>query len=114
MDVQPVLIYGNSLFIAGVAAQLSAVPGLAVQRVATATALGDRCPGVLVFDLTAVRADLVLGWLTDCAQLTLVGLDLRRSRVVVFSTGALQVASVEELGRLVRRLAPGGATGVVS
>jgi hypothetical protein len=109
MDAQQVILFGNSLLIAGLAVQLGAIPGLVVQRVVTAAALSDCCPAVVVFDLATVRAELVLGWLTDCAHLSLVGIDLQRSRVMVFTAGAVPVASVEQLGELVGRLVPGAA-----
>jgi hypothetical protein len=105
MDAVPVLIYGNSLFIAGVAARLGALPGVRLERISSANVVGERCPAILVCDLAAVGAELVLGWLTSCARLTLIGLDPRIDSVVVLSTETRQLAHVEDLAGLLRQLA---------
>ncbi len=110
---QTVLIYGNSLFVAGVAAELGTMPDLLIERInpaglRTFAQLRSTCPTVLILDLATTHADLVLTCLMECPTLVLIGLDLQDSRVVVLSSQFFPVTTVQDLTRLIRHL-PGGA-----
>lgn len=106
---QTVLIYGNSLFVAGVAAELGAMPDLLIERIdpaglRTFEQLHSTCPTVLILDLATTHADLVLTCLMECPALVLIGLDLKASRVVVMSSQFFPVTTVPDLTRLIRHL----------
>jgi len=106
---QTVLIYGNSLFVAGVAAELGTMPDLLIERIdpaglRTFEQLHSTCPTVLILDLATTHADLVLTCLMECSALVLIGLDLKASRVVVLSSRFFPVTTVPDLTRLIRHL----------
>ncbi len=106
---QTVLIYGNSLFVAGVAAELGSVPGLAIERVDTAGLqthehLHTACPTILIVDLATTLADMVLHCLLDCPTVVLVGLDLKHSRVIVLNSQFFPVTTLQELTHVIQHL----------
>jgi hypothetical protein len=106
---QAVLIYGNSLFIAGVAAQLDAVPDLLIERIdtsglQTSEDLRPGCPQVLIIDLATTHADFVLHCLMDCPNLMLVGLDLQNSRVVLLNSQFFPVTTLHDLTQVLQYL----------
>lgn len=109
---QTVLIYGNSLFVAGVAAELGAVPGLLIERIDTAglkttEQLRTTYPTILIIDLATTHADVVLHCLIDCPALVLVGLDLRNSRVMVLTSQFFPMTTLQELTHVIRYLQRG-------
>ncbi|NJO82542.1 MAG: hypothetical protein HC828_06745 [Blastochloris sp.] len=107
MSTPHVFVYGKSLFIAGIAAQLRAVSGLVVQQIHTA-AVPAGCAAVIVCDLADVRADRVLEWLCDCPHVQVIGLDLQRRRAIVFTTTTQPVSGASDLHELIRRALPEG------
>jgi hypothetical protein len=97
-----ILIYGNSLFVAGVAAELGAVPGLTIKRVnlsglTSPAQLQIGCPTALIVDLATIHGDLLLHCLLECSTLVVVGLDLRHSRVIVLNSQFFPVKTLQEL-----------------
>jgi hypothetical protein len=104
-----VLIYGNSLFLAGVAAQLDTVPGLLIERVDTSGLrtsewLQPGCPQILIIDLATTRADFVLHCLMDCPTLMLVGLDLQNSRAILLNSQFFPVTTLQDLTQVLQSL----------
>lgn len=114
MDItipRTVLIYGNSLFVAGVAAELDVVPGLTIERVDTAglTSPGRfqiGCPTIVIVDLATIHGDLLLHCLLQCPTLVLVGLDLKKSRVIVLNSQFFPVTTLQELTLVLQHLPP--------
>jgi hypothetical protein len=106
---QTVLIYGNSLFVAGVAGELRDVPGLTIERIDSAglqthAQLHSTCPSILIVDLATTPADLILHCLIDCPTLVLVGLDLRNNRVMVLNRQFFPVTTLHELTQVIQGL----------
>jgi hypothetical protein len=106
---QAVLIYGNSLFIAGVAAQLDTVPDLLIERIDTSGLrtsewLRPGCPQILIIDLATTQADFVLHCLMDCPDLILVGLDLLNSRVILLNSQFFPVTTLQDLTEVLQYL----------
>ncbi len=104
-----VLIYGNSLFVTGVAAELGAVPGLTIKRVDIASLtppeqLDIGCPSTLIVDLATIHGDLLLHCLLACPTLVLVGLDLKNSRVMVMNSEFFPVSTLQELTHVLQGL----------
>jgi hypothetical protein len=99
-----VVLYGNSLALSGVGASLEAQPGLRLVRVdakdASAEALRDLEPDVVVFDLATARPDVVELWRRDRPVLP-VGVDLLRHQVVVFSGEPARALTTDELVRVI-------------
>ena len=105
-----VVLYGNSLALSGVGASLEAHPGLRLVRVdakgASAEALGDLEPDVVVFDLATARPDVVELWTRDRPVLP-IGVDLLKHQVVVFSGESARAATTDDLLRIIEgRMGP--------
>lgn len=108
-SAQTILIYGNSLFVAGVAAELGTMPNLSIERIDTADLkmvpqLYATCPTLLIVDLATTSADIVLTCLIECPTLVLIGLDLKGSRVVILSSKSFPVTTVQELTSVIQQL----------
>lgn len=104
-----VLIYGNSLFVAGVAAELGAVPGLTIKRVdisglTSPEQLQIGCATTLIIDLATIHSDLLLHCLLECPTMVLVGLDLKNSRVMVLNSQFFPVSTLQELTHVLQHL----------
>jgi hypothetical protein len=107
--LRTVLIYGNSLFVAGVAAELDTVPGLIIKRFDTSglSSIGQLqmgCPATLIVDLAMTHSNLVLHCLLECPMLVVVGLDLKNSRVIVLNSQFFPVKTLQELTHVLQRL----------
>jgi hypothetical protein len=108
--VLQVVLYGNSLALSGVGASLEGQPGLRLVRVdakdASAGALGDLDPDVVVFDLATARPDVVELWRRDRPILP-IGVDLLKHQVVVFSGKSTRALTTDDLLRVIEsRMGP--------
>jgi len=112
--VLKVVLYGNSLALSGVGASLEAHPGLRLVRVdakgASAEALGDLEPDVVVFDLATARPDVVELWSRDRPVLP-IGVDLLKHQVVVFSGTCSSARTADDLVRVIESQMGPRATG---
>ena len=109
-----VVLYGNSLAVSGVGASLEGHPGLQLVRVdatdASAEALGELEPDVVVFDLATAQPDVVALWQRHPRVLS-IGVDLLTQRAVVFSSQPERVLTTDDLLRVIEsRISPGAAT----
>jgi hypothetical protein len=99
-----VVLYGNSLAVAGLGASLEAHPGLRLLRVEatnrSAEALLELEPDVVVFDLATAQPDVVALWQRDPPVLP-VGVDLLKQQVVVFSGTRSRALTTEDLVRVI-------------
>lgn len=99
-----VVLYGSSLALSGVGASLEGHPGLRLVRVAgkdaSAEALGDLDPDVVVFDLATARPDVVELWRRDRPILP-IGVDLLKQQVVVFSGESSRALTTGDLLRVI-------------
>ena len=102
--VPKVVLYGNSLIVSGVGASLEGRPGLQLVQVdardASAEALGDLAPDVVVFDLATARPDVVALWRRHPHVLP-IGVDLLTHRAVVFSSESERVLTTDDLLRVI-------------
>jgi len=110
VDLRTVVLYGNSLALSGVGASLEAHPGLRLVRLeakdASAEALGELEPDVVVFDLATARPDVVALWRRDPPVLP-IGVDLLKHQVVVFSGESARAATTDDLVRVIEsRIGP--------
>lgn len=88
-DQRRVVLYGDSLILAGVRASLEACPDLQLLSVdpshdKSLDAIQALCPSILIFDLDAVRPDFQLSLLQQ-PGLTLIGMEPETHQAVVWS-----------------------------
>jgi hypothetical protein len=104
VTVPKVVLYGNSLAVSGVGASLEGHPGLQLERVdashASAEALGELEPDVVVFDLATAQPDVVALWQRHPRVLP-IGVDLLTHRAVVFSSQSERVLTTDDLLRVI-------------
>lgn len=103
-----VILYGNSLFVAGVEASLRNTSGLDAVRIdATlpdaAQQLDALCPDAVIFDLTAPDSPFAIRFLSEHPGLPLVGLDLNSKKVLVLSGQQHTVLAANDLAQVIRQ-----------
>jgi hypothetical protein len=108
-----VVLFGNSLALSGVGASLEAHPGLRIVRVeevdASAAALRELEPDVVVFDVATAQPDVVALWRRHPRVLP-IGVDLLKHQAVVFSRQSARALTTEDLLRVIEgRMARGAA-----
>jgi len=113
-DQHVVVLYGNSLFMAGVEASLRGQPGLDVVRIDTtlpnvAQRLDALHPDVIIFDLTTSNSpfsDLHFpsSILQEHPGLSLIGLDLNSNQVLVLSGQQHTVLAADDLAQVIQTL----------
>jgi hypothetical protein len=116
-DIRKVVLYGNSLFMAGVEASLKRKDGLDVQRI-DATLPGARQrldalrPAAVVFDLADPPLGFVLPFLREHLDLPLVGLDVTSNTVLVLSCRQYTALTVNDLAQVIQIQLSTSARGV--
>ena len=100
-----VVIYGNSIFMAGIETILRGQPGIDVMRLAPdIRSLGDfGClkPDVILYDSTAPEAALALRFLKQHPDVTLIGLDGDGHKAVVVSGREHTMVTTDDLAQVV-------------
>ncbi len=85
-----VILYGDSLILEGIRANLSGGSNLEIVSLAPplpkAQELGALAPDVIIFDLEASRLDALLSLLQIRPQLLLVGVDLATNQILLWSS----------------------------
>ena len=101
MNAQTVLLYGQSLLLSAVAADLAKVPGLQVERARqwadTDRITADRMPDVLIFDLTETRESHVLPLLLKDPHPVMVGLDTEHNQAVLLTGRVAQSLTLDQI-----------------
>lgn len=103
-----ILIYGDSLLLAGLEADLRRAPGLQVLHVTAGARPGGVClpeGGVVVYDQAETDLGQLAPWLAAQPHLTLLGLDAECDRVHVVTGHSRTVLAVGDLSRLVMQAA---------
>lgn len=105
-----VVLYGSSVFMAGLEASLRQQPALDVERVdisreSADEELGSRRPSVVIFDLTSPQAlafplQSLIALLRERVDLSLIGLDPNSATAIVLSGRQHPVLSAEDLQAL--------------
>ncbi len=106
-----VLLYGSSLFLLSIEANLQENPRLELVRVKATTAdllaqLRNPDPAVIVFDRGATPAEALLPLLIKQPALVLIGLDPASTQAVVLSGRSSAVTSARDLSLLVHAHLP--------
>ena len=103
-----VALYGDSLFMLGIAKSLKEVPGLEVIHVQPgAPEAGPSSEGLgaslLAFDIHETPPELMLALFKDAPHLRLLALDPEGDRLVVLSSQASGARTVGDLVQVIRR-----------
>ena len=100
-----VVIFGNSIFMAGIETILRGRPGIEVTRLAPdLTGLGDLSglrPDVILYDSTAPEAALALRFLQQHPDVTLIGLNGDGHKAVVVSGREQAVVTTDDLAQVI-------------
>lgn len=111
MNTRTVLLYGQSLLLSGVAADLVEVPGLEVARATTwaeaGRLLATRIPDVLIFDLSGTCESHVLPLLFENPHLVMVGLDAEHNQAVLVSGQEARSLTLKQIRLIVEGESPG-------
>ena len=107
MDSQhKVLVYGNSLVLAGVHATFQGYPGfetVALDQPTSQTELIGLNPTVVVFDMGALESEFLLAQMQELPGLLVIGVD-PESHEVLLTGQAVCSISVEQITQIVRGL----------
>ena len=103
-----VVLYGNSLFVAGIRAELAGHTDFELLAVAAdcpdaAHLIRKLGPAAVVFDLAAAQPDFTVALLRDRSELILIGVDPSSDKVLVLSGRQEQPASVAALLGAIQR-----------
>ena len=101
-----VVLYGDSVVLAGVGASLGRCPRLRVVSVpgscaTTPQELDALCPSAVVLDLGMVKTDFAFALLREHPDLLLIGLDPGGDRLLVLSGPRARALGTEDLVRMI-------------
>lgn len=102
-----VVVFGNSLNMAGVETSLRAARGLKVCAVNPGTAHECQClkesnPDVIVFDLSDQSSSLDFGLLRERPGLRVIGVDTRSDELLVLTCHSARALTVSDLVDVIR------------
>ncbi|MFP3895615.1 MAG: hypothetical protein ACLFV5_02090 [Anaerolineales bacterium] len=102
-----IVIYGSSLHMAGIAASLTADPGLEVVCINphdpdASHRLKERDPAVIIFDTGDTDSELDINLLRDQPGTLLIGLDVSSDELLILSSHPKQAHSVSALVDIIR------------
>jgi hypothetical protein len=100
------VLYGNTIFLAGLAVQYANRPGLEIVTIdadqqSAEQQLDTSLPDVIVFDLTAAQPDSAFHLIQKNPDLLLVGVDVTSDQVLVLSGYTSPVFSNEDLLKVI-------------
>jgi hypothetical protein len=103
---QRVVLYGNSLVLAGVGASLKAYPGIELicldaQPPAAAQELCALSPAAVIFDLGAVPPEFPFSLLREQPDLVLIGVDAAGDKLLVLSGQQAHSLTTEALVQVI-------------
>jgi hypothetical protein len=106
-EQRQVVLYGNSLLLAGAEASLRGRPGLEVARLdVTLPDLSKRLrhlrPDVIVFDLSAPHPEFAFTFLQENPGLLLIGLDANSDTVIMLSSQHHTAARMDDLIQVIQ------------
>ena len=117
-ELQTVVVYGNSLFMAGVEAGLKSRDGLEVIHIDTslpgaAQRLDVLHPAAIIFDLAAPPSvRFGLPFIKEHLGMPLIGMDVTSSTVLVLSCQQYTALTVDDLAQVIQSQVPGSSNRV--
>lgn len=114
-DTIRIVVYGSSLYIAGLAVSLTADPLLEVTHIPLRSPATEECselqmPAAIILDLNEVSADLILSHLQTYPGTKLIGVDLANEDILLLSGHRVRVAAIADMIRLVAEAAGSGSS----
>jgi hypothetical protein len=108
VEYMRVVVYGNSLSMAGIAASLKAEAGLAIVPIdphdpTARQMINEIDPAVIAFDLNEPSMGLDIFLLRERPGLLLIGVDLASDKLLVLSSHASQAQCMADLIDIIRR-----------
>jgi hypothetical protein len=102
-----VILYGGSLFIAGLDASLSAIHGLDIQRVEALAGnelelVRAGTPDVIIVDLGVASKNLTLALLQKFPGVTLIGLDPESDQLLILSVQQQKALATADLVKVIQ------------
>ena len=118
-DARRVIICGNSLFLLAIEDSLRRVPALEVTRVnlhlpAATARVAALEPDVVIVDRSNGAGDLALELLHAQPELAVIGVDVARSVLTVFSSHQVAANSLDDLVQAIDKVSQGSATRVIT
>lgn len=106
LQARRAVLYGNTIFLAGLAVQYANRPGLEIMTIDAdqphaEQQLDASAPNVIVFDLTAAQPDRAIHLLKKNPGLVLVGVDATSDQVLVLSGHTSPVLTTDDLLRMI-------------
>ncbi len=116
-DIRKVVLYGNSLFIAGVEAGLKKRDGIEVIHIdASLPSAGQQLdalqPAAIVFDLASPPLRFGLPFVKEHLGLPLIGLDVTSNTVLVLSCRQFTALTVDDLAQVIQAQVAGSSSPV--
>ncbi len=113
-DRTRVVLYGSSLYMAGLAAGLKTNPSLDVIHIHSGAPVCEQyreaqAPAAFVFDIGEMPADLVLVQLRACAGLILIGVDAASEDILLLSGQQVHAVTMSHMVQLVSGTGTGDA-----
>jgi hypothetical protein len=108
MPEKKILLYGNSILIAGLASKLKDVPGLVVQRWQDENAAGlerlknSEAPDLIVADLRDGKTSQALSTLCALPGITLVGMDALTNTITTLTGQSHPAHSMQDVLELLK------------
>jgi DNA-binding NarL/FixJ family response regulator len=108
LQKKKVVLYGSSIFIAGLEASLKAVSGLEIQRVElqrddSLDRLLTEAPDVIVIELGISSGDQAFSLLKAFPGVALIGLDTESNRLLVLSMQQESAMTTADLVQVIQR-----------
>lgn len=105
-DLTQVVLYGSSLYMAGLAVSLGANPWLDVTHIpsgfpATKLCFDALTPAAVVVDLNEISAEQVLSHLRTYPRLMLIGVDLTSEDILFVSGRHIRIVTMTDMIRLI-------------
>jgi hypothetical protein len=103
------VLYGNTIFLAGLAVQCANRPGLEIMMIDADRQYAEQqleasSPHVIVFDLTASHPERAFHLLQKNPDLVLVGVDVTSDQVLVLSGHSSPVLTSEDLLKVIEEI----------
>lgn len=105
-DKTRVVLYGSSLYMAGLAASLKTDPSLEVTHVSSGSLDVEQrrqaqAPAAIIFDIDEMSAERVLEQLRVCPGLTLIGVDAASEDILLLSGQQVRAVTMNDMAQLV-------------
>lgn len=110
-QMKRVVLFGGSLFIAGLDASLSAIPGLEIQHVVgreekDLLQVCKKAPNVIIVEMGFTSGNLTLTLLQKFPRATLIALDPESDRLLILTVKREIVLAAAELEKVIKASPP--------